>query len=124
MTIVRRLSPSGDMTFGLGLANFAADKEACRQNVGTRLQLVYQEWFLDQTAGVPYLQDIVGIKPINIQLAESALKTCILDTDDVASLTTFSFTVVNSTRKATVNASVLTVFDSVPLVISTTLAIT
>ena len=59
MTQVRRLDDDHDMTFGYGLGCIAERSEACAQNVKTRLLLLEGEWFMDLTAGVPWLQKIL-----------------------------------------------------------------
>lgn len=110
MTTVRRLSPSGDMTFGQGLANFAVDVEACLQNIRTRLYLVAGEWFLDLDAGTPYREEVF-VDPVQQALAEAAIKRTILQTTDVAEIVTFAATLDHRTRVLSIAATVLTVYD-------------
>lgn len=110
--IVRRIGPAWDLTFGQGLANYARDAEATAQCVKTRLQLLREEWFLDITAGVPYLQEIC-VKPENLPLAESEIKRTILETDGVASLDDFQLTFSPDKRRLTVVAKVRTIYDDI-----------
>lgn len=110
--IVRRIGPDFDMTFGQGLANYARDAEATGQSVKTRLQLLREEWFLDTTAGVPYLQEIC-VKPENLPLAESEIKRTILETVGVASIESFELIFTPETRRLVVRASVRTIYDDI-----------
>lgn len=109
--LVRRLGPDWDITFGRGLANFARDAGATAQCVKTRLQLLRGEWFLDTSAGVPYLQDIC-VKPANLPLAESIIKRTILETEGVAEIVSFSLT-LDDRRKLQVYARVRTIYDDI-----------
>lgn len=110
--IVRRLGPGWDMTFGQGLANYARDAEATAQCVKTRLQLLRGEWFLDTTAGMPYLQDIC-VKPANLPLAESLIKRTILETEGVSEIVAFALELNPTTRKLSVYAQVRTTYDDI-----------
>lgn len=110
--LVRRLSTDWDMTFGRGLANFARDAEATAQAVKTRLQLLRSEWFLDTSAGVPYLQDIC-VKPSDIPLAESIVKQTILETEGVAEIVDFTSEFHPGTRKFSIFARVRTIYDDI-----------
>lgn len=73
----RALDANGDMTFGGSQANFLIDSpQAVAQAVQTSLKLWYGEWYLDQTAGVPYLESVLGFN--SQATADSAIKTAIL----------------------------------------------
>lgn len=112
MTIVRRLSGSGDMTFGQGLANFAKASEACAQNVTTRLKLILGEWFLDTSAGVPYVETIFK-EHVPQQLVEAQFKQTILETTDVQTLNSFSMTLNHKDRNASISVGITTVYNDV-----------
>lgn len=112
MTLVRRLSPTGDMTFGLGLSNFAEASEACAQNVSTRLKLILAEWFLDISAGVPYVEQVFN-ETSSQQLVESVLKKTILETTDVQSINSFSMVLDHRTRVAEINVALTTVYNDI-----------
>ncbi|KAA0970802.1 hypothetical protein FPY71_10020 [Aureimonas fodinaquatilis] len=69
------------------------------------------EWFLDTSAGVPWIPQILG-SPENLPLAEAVIKAEILDTDGVTGITDFSIRHFRQTRRLDVpNASVSTVYD-------------
>jgi hypothetical protein len=117
--MVRRLSPTHDMTFGRGRQNFATDQEAVIQKVETRLLTLLGEWFLDTSAGVPWMQEI-NVKPANPPYAESLVKACITDTDGVTAITSFSYSFNHGTRKWGVAASITTEYNetATPLQVS------
>lgn len=57
----RKLSPTGDYTFGNGQLDFYRDvPEAVGQACKTRLLLWLGEWFLDIAEGTPFMQGILG----------------------------------------------------------------
>lgn len=109
MKIVRRLSPKHDMTFGNGLADYAERAEAVAQNVKTRLLLLQEEWFLDLSAGVPWLQKIMT-KPARLILANSIIKRTILKTEGVSGIVSYSTSYDRDTRILNIAATMNTVF--------------
>lgn len=110
--LVRRPTPGWDMQFGQGRANYANDAEAVAVLVKKRLLLVFKEWFLDETEGTPYIEDVAR-KPANLPLAESVIKQKILDTEGVLELISFSMTFDPNIRKLYVAASVRTIYSNV-----------
>lgn len=58
---VRQLSPTGDFTFGASQLNFLINSPACvAQVVRTSLLLWLAEWYLDISAGMPWIQGVLG----------------------------------------------------------------
>lgn len=112
MTQVRRLDDDHDMTFGYGLGCIAERSEACAQNVKTRLLLLEGEWFLDLTAGVPWLQKIL-IKPARVLLANTIIRRRIATTADVAEIVNYDSVFSSETRKLTIAVTVRTVYGDV-----------
>ncbi|MHB0973965.1 MAG: hypothetical protein ACYC0P_06960 [Thiobacillus sp.] len=100
------------MTFGQGVANYARDEEATAQAVKTRLLLLFNEWFLDTSAGVPYLQQIM-VKPPNLPLAEAIMKRTILLTEGVAEIRSFGMTFDRETRRLGIQATVVNIYGTV-----------
>lgn len=87
------------------------DAAAVGQHVRQRLMTFEGEWFLDTTAGVPWLSDILG-KRYDPELAESVVKAEILATDGVASIEAFSVSFQRSTRGLIIkDVAVLTDYD-------------
>lgn len=66
-----------------------SNAEAVGQHARQRLMTFEGEWFLDKTAGLPWVRDILGHQ-YDAVLAESVLKSEILDTDGVTEITSFS----------------------------------
>lgn len=108
--LTRRLDSNHDMCFGHGANDYTREAPATAQAVKQRLFLLRGEWFLDTTAGVPYLQQI-AVRPEDIPLAQSIIKQQILDTEGVASISSFSLELDGNTRALMVNATVTTIYD-------------
>lgn len=72
--------------------------EAVGQHVRQRLKTFEGEWFLDTTAGVPWLDQVLG-RQYDPALAEAIIKAEILDTDGVTEITSFSVRFDRQTRK-------------------------
>lgn len=70
---------------------------AVAQHVRQRLKTFEGEWFLDTTAGVPWLAQIMG-RAYDPALGEAVVKAEILDTDAVVEITSFSIA-FNSERR-------------------------
>ena len=87
------------------------DAEAVGQHARQRLSTFSREWFLDTTAGVPWLDQILG-KAYDPALAESVVKAEILNTDGVTEITSFSVSFDKATRGLIIRSvEVGTVFD-------------
>lgn len=110
--LTRRLDSNYDMSFGRGPNDFARDAQATAQKVKSRLLLLAGEWFLDISAGVPYLQQIMT-KPADLPNAEALIKACILGTEGVLEILTFSTSFDPATRKLSMSASVRTTYDDI-----------
>lgn len=103
----RKLSPSGDYTFGQGTANYYINQpEAVGQAVMTRLRLLTTEWFLDLTSGTPYNTDILGTGTQATR--DLAIKRRILQTPGVNQLVSYDSQVVD--RKFSVQAVIDTIY--------------
>jgi hypothetical protein len=107
----RKLDANGDYTFGQGLSNFFIDvPEAPAQAARTRLLLWLGTWFLDLTAGVPYLTKVLG--KYTGQTRDPVLQATILQTEGVLSLDSYSSSFDPNTRAFTVNAQAETIFGT------------
>lgn len=114
MARVRKLDANGDYSIGQGEANFWINQvEGVVQNVTTRLLLLEGEWFLDNTIGTPWSQEILGYS--TAALRDIAIKTVILQTDNVTALTSYNSAVNSSTREFTVSGFILTPFSPQPV---------
>lgn len=98
------LAPDGNLATVTGA-------EAVAQHVRQRLKTYKGEWFLDTTAGVPWLEQIMG-DGFNPALAEAVVKAEILDTHGVVEITSFSVTFDASVRRLVIkDIAVLTTYD-------------
>lgn len=108
----RRLDEDGDMTFGSQQADFLRNTpETVAQAVLTRLRLWLGEWFIDQSEGTPYQQAVLG-KNTRDSVAP-AMRARIIETQGVKSLDAFEFLFDAEERKATINATITTVYGQV-----------
>lgn len=89
----------------------ARKAEAVAQHVRQRLMTFRGEWFLDTSAGVPWLDQILG-KQYDPALAEAVVKAEILDTDGVTEITSFSVDFVNGSGERRLNIKEIEVLTS------------
>lgn len=105
----RRLSETGDMTFGSQQADFLRNTpETVAQAVVTRLNLWAGEWFLDQADGTPYVQAALG--KYTSQTIEPAIRQRILETENVTGIAAFDLQFDPDNRKVTIQAMIDTAF--------------
>ncbi len=94
----RALDANLDYSFGQGSANFLVNSPACvAQRVRTRLGLWQGTWFLDNTAGIPWLQDVIGKNTGPIY--DLAIQQYILATPGVSSINGYSSSLNRATRE-------------------------
>ena len=107
----RRLDPSGDYTFGRSQADFLIDSpETVAQAVLTRLELSTGEWFLDTSAGTPYMDQILGTG--HQTTFDQAIKDRIINTPGVLGITNYVSTVDPVKRSISIVATIDTVYGS------------
>lgn len=103
----RRLSKSGDYTFGQGQENFLINSPAAvAQAVKTRLLLLTDEWFVDITDGTDYAGQVLGMHTSGTY--DQEIRGRILDTQGVDSIESYSST--RSGRDLQVAATINTVY--------------
>lgn len=108
----RKLTSSGDYSFGAGGSNFWVNSPAgVLQAIGTRLKLFQGEWALDTTQGVPYSTEIFGNNTEGTR--DLVVQEAILGTQGVLSISAYSSSFDSSTRKFSVAATVDTIYGSV-----------
>jgi len=84
---------------------------AVAQHVRQRLKTFQGEWFLDTTAGVPWLAQLLG-KQYDPALAEAVVKAEILNTHGVREITSFSVGFDHDSRALQIRGiNVLTIYD-------------
>lgn len=72
-----------------GELSLVHDSQAIGQHARQRLMTFEGEWFLDNKAGVPWIEQVLGFQYDPV-LAEAVFKGCLLDTDGVKEITSFS----------------------------------
>ena len=98
------LRPNGELAV-------VRNAEAVGQHVRQRLKTFSEEWFLDTTAGVPWLDEILG-RGYDPALAEAVIKGEVLDTDAVTEITSFSVRFDRQRRALeTFGISIITEYD-------------
>jgi len=114
---VRKLSPTGDVQFGQGAANFYVNSAlGVGQKVVTRLLLLQGEWYLDNSQGTPWFTKVFGYS--NPSTRDLVIKNVILGTDNVNEITAYSSVTDYTARTFTVNASILTAFGATSITTS------
>lgn len=111
---VRKLDETGDIaTSG---EQFLSGVEEIAQTIRTRLNLFLGEYFLDVTDGTDWFGRILG-KNVGLGRAESELKSRILQTEGVRTITGFTTDFDLPTRTLTVTCSVLTPFGQTSITV-------
>lgn len=115
---VRRVDSSGEPVFGKPTSIIPASSEAVAVTLAMNLKLMKEEWFLDRTAGVGWIDLGSGEPRIfggssDPQLLESEVKRVTLSTSGVASITSFSMNFDHDTRRADVSVTVADIYGGV-----------
>lgn len=72
--------------------------ERVAQQILIKLKLWTGEWFLDDSFGTPYLQDVLG-KQLTLSAVIASIKKSILEVDGVKSIDDFKYVYNRSERK-------------------------
>lgn len=91
---------------------FTTGLEAVRQNIETALQLVKDEWFLDEDRGVPLFDEVLGVKFDKGEVI-AIYREQIETVPDVIEITKLTATFEGSTRVSDTDFEVLTPFGTV-----------
>lgn len=106
---VRELTATGDYAYGQGSDNYLVDSRAAvAQEVTTTLLVFQGEWFLDVTAGVPWLTQVVGVNTIPIY--DQIIKQAILNVQGVTAIAVYSSVLNRATRSLAITATIDTQF--------------
>ncbi len=105
-----KLTADGDLDCSeLGLQLIDGSPRVAQQ-VRTRLRTFLGEWEFDLEAGVPWYQNILGIKGVNLNDVENRLRAQVLDVADVLAIVSFSTAFNASLRTLTISARITTTF--------------
>jgi len=108
---VRAQDANGDYTFGRSAANFLANSPAAVAQLAQTALLLWQtEWFLDVTAGTPYLQQILAKN--SKASADEAIRTRVLAVQGVNGILGYSSVIVD--RQLQVTMTLDTVYGPTP----------
>lgn len=107
-----------EITGDLKIINFdlalIENRDQIAQNLAIRLRFILGEWFLDNTAGIPYYEDIL-IKNPNQYRVESVLKEEIYNTEGILEILRFETDFDSKSRKFTVRIRCDTVSGQINL---------
>lgn len=105
----RKLSPTGDYTFGGGLRNFYIDEPAAvGQAVLTRLRLWLGEWSFDTSQGTAYMDGVLNKH--TQQQADQTLQARILGTQGVTGIRSYESDYNTQARTFSVRAEIDTIY--------------
>jgi hypothetical protein len=105
----RILTADNDYSFGNGQADFYHDvPEAVGQSVLTRLLLWLGEWYLDTSAGTPYLEGILG--KYSQTNANITIQDQVQQTTGVTDISSYDSELNADTRALSVQLSIDTIY--------------
>ncbi|SFU71288.1 hypothetical protein [Alicyclobacillus macrosporangiidus] len=95
--IYRKLSPTGDYTFGGNANDFYSGTTAVAQAIYTSLRLLQGEWWEDTSRGLPLFQSILGQPgtPEHVRAIDMLVQETILKVQDVVQIKSFQSSYAN-----------------------------
>lgn len=106
---VSGLTANGDWRFGKGRAGYLRRSDAIAQNVITRLRSFVNDWFLDISDGIDWI-DLLGSKENEKRILRE-IETRVLGTDGVRSITRLRLVGIDVNRAASIELSYIDIFD-------------
>ena len=107
--MIKALDENNDIFLEDGQIHRIDDGAEVVQEVRSRLLLYLDEWFLDTSVGVDYF-GVIFVKPVDLSLVESELKSAIIDTENVSELISFELDFNSITRLLSVAFEAETTF--------------
>lgn len=108
----RALDINGDWQFGRGLQSYVTEKNALKQNISTRLKSWKNDCFFAMDDGVDWQNFLdIGMK----QYLDIDIKRVILQTEGVLRISSYTSTLDTADRRATITATIGTVFGLVTI---------
>jgi hypothetical protein len=93
----RKLSPTGDFTFGQQQTNFYVNQpEAPAQAVQTRLELRLGSWFLDTSDGTDWANSVLGVR--TGLLRDPVIRNRVLTTQGITAIDNYNSVFEPNTR--------------------------
>lgn len=106
----RALDSNNDWQFGRGLQSYVTEKNALNQNISTRLKSWKNDCFFAMDDGVDWANLLdKGTK----DLLDLDIKRCLLQTEGVLRIDSYSSTLDSTDRGLTIVAEVFTIFGTV-----------
>lgn len=110
------LGADGDLAFSTNLDLTLINREdRVRQDTQVELRTDRGEWFLDQTAGVPYMESILGTKEGRTDDIDSIIKAAMLRVDNVNSILAYESALARPPRRWGISSKVDTVYGPVAI---------
>lgn len=110
----RKLTNTGDYSFGNGQADFYRDvPEAVGQSVLTRLLLWLGEWYLNTDDGTPYMTGILGKH--SKESADVTIQDRITTTDGITDFQNYESVIDPDNRAMTVQVDLDTIYGPTQL---------
>lgn len=105
---VSGLDSNGDWRFGKGKANYLRRSDAIKQNVITRLRSFTDDWFLDITAGLPWI-NMLGSRNNEARILRE-IERRVLATEGVRTIELIELIDIDENRKATIHISLIDIY--------------
>lgn len=103
------LSPTGDYVFGNGSQDFFYNVPAAvGQVVETGLRLWLGEWFLDNTAGMPWVQGVLGKQTQEVQ--DATIQNQVVNTQGVSDISSYQSVANSEGRSLKVTMKIDTIY--------------
>ena len=105
---VRKIDNNSDWTFGQGLGNYITKDDEIAQNVVTRLKSFKNDYFLDNTQNIDWL-NILGVKN-NKSLVVNEVRKVVQQTDGIQRVNDV-YLVLNDKRNAIIQINYDTMYN-------------
>lgn len=107
--IVSGLTGDGDWRFGKGRAVYLRRSDAIQQNVVTRLRSFVNDWFLDVSNGLPWV-DMLGTRDQEKRILRE-IEASVLSTEGVKRIDLLRLVSVDRDRGASIELVATDIFD-------------
>jgi hypothetical protein len=106
-----KLTPSGDLDITEGDLFLVDGLEAIKQRCHIRLRTFRGEWFLDQRVGMPWRQEVLGVKPFSPVRVAHRMRQALLGVPGVTDVVSVTPSLDPTTRTLTVTFQAVATLD-------------